>query len=57
MTVTFVYLLSSIMLLNIWKISLEWIMILNIAKFWANLDPNYPIASKGDFFFFFWKID
>ena len=53
MTVTFVYLLSSIMLLNIWKISLEWIMILNVAKFWANLDPNYPIASKGDFFFFF----
>ena len=52
MTVTFVYLLSSIMLLNIWKISLEWIMILNVAKFWANLDPNYPIASKGDFFFF-----
>ena len=50
MTVTFVYLLCSIMLLNISKKSLEWIMTLNVAKIWANSDLNYSIASKGDFF-------
>ena len=49
MAVTFVYLLCPIVLLNISKILLEQIIILNIANIWANLCLNFSFPPKGDF--------
>ena len=42
----FFYLLCSVMIRNI----SEWIMIIKIAKIWANSGLNYPFTSKEDFF-------
>ena len=49
MTFTFAYLLCPIILPNISKRSLEWIMILKVAKILANLVPNYPFTPKQIF--------
>ena len=53
MFVTFAYLLCPIILPKISKQSLEWIMILKVAKILANVVPNYPFAPKQNFL---WKL-
>ena len=54
MSVTFDYLLCTIILPNISKRSLEWIMMLKVAEILANLVPNYPFALKHNFLLESW---
>ena len=49
MTVTFVDRMFSVMLLNISKRFLEYIVILTVAKIWANSVLNYAFTSNEDF--------
>ena len=50
MTVVLAYLMCPIILLNISKRLLEWIMILKVAEILTDVVPNYPFAPKGIFF-------
>ena len=56
LTVIFAYLLCPIILLNIWKRSLEWIVILKVAKMLANVVPNskLPIFPRKEIVFENW---